>query len=286
MPRDVEAEARYRELLDHLTEQAGDDFRAWAEEFLPDELSGEGAFTPQLVEFIDALVAFYGEQAGFGAGEYLYLQRQLHPELSQLDAPQVVTSVQQAQVHAAAARALSVGMGSAGESLYRHEVVRRISGVLTRLVSQPARQTIERATIDAGTRYARVPEAGACDFCLMLASRGAVYLVNEGKRRKDSMLAYHDHCRCDGIEVVDWRKDLPRENIQLHALWESVKVHDFGGSAASLDMFRQELADIRDEYGEWTPAGLSPEAKRLVGYFTNAKHPKWRLTAKDRAEIV
>lgn len=48
------------------------------------------------------------------------------------------------------------------------------------------------------TRYRRVPEARACAFCLMLASRGAVYLTEStaGAGRK-----FHSHCRCR-IEAV------------------------------------------------------------------------------------
>ena len=41
-------------------------------------------------------------------------------------------------------------------------------------------------------RWRRIPEAGACDFCLTLATRGAVYkskMTAAGRR-------YHVHCRC------------------------------------------------------------------------------------------
>lgn len=47
-------------------------------------------------------------------------------------------------------------------------------------------------------RFRRVAESGACDFCRMLATRGAVYLTPEtaGQHRK-----YHPHDRCH-IELV------------------------------------------------------------------------------------
>jgi hypothetical protein len=54
--------------------------------------------------------------------------------------------------------------------------------------------TLDAALIDSRfTRYRRVPEARACSFCLMLASRGAVYLTEAtaGAGRK-----FHSHCRC------------------------------------------------------------------------------------------
>jgi len=39
--------------------------------------------------------------------------------------------------------------------------------------------------------WARVPEPGACSFCLMLATRGAVY-----RTEKSASFKSHDHCRC------------------------------------------------------------------------------------------
>lgn len=49
-------------------------------------------------------------------------------------------------------------------------------------------------------RFRRVPESGACEFCRMLATRGAVYLTAEtaGAYRK-----YHAHCRCYVELLVD-----------------------------------------------------------------------------------
>lgn len=59
--------------------------------------------------------------------------------------------------------------------------------------------TLDAALIDSRfTRYRRVPEARACQFCLMLASRGAVYLTETtaGAGRK-----FHSNCRCR-VEAV------------------------------------------------------------------------------------
>lgn len=61
--------------------------------------------------------------------------------------------------------------------------------------------------------YARIPEAGACAFCLLLATRGAVYKAERSRGRGDSFTAsnakftdhpdalpssikVHDNCRC------------------------------------------------------------------------------------------
>lgn len=49
------------------------------------------------------------------------------------------------------------------------------------------------------TRYARIAEASACQFCLMLETRGAVYLsaTTAGQARR-----FHPHCRCRIVPVV------------------------------------------------------------------------------------
>lgn len=66
-----------------------------------------------------------------------------------------------------------------------------------------------------GTAFARVPEPGACSFCLMLASRGAVYTA----KTVGAVNKFHDHCRCLGIEVKRDGSDLPRINRDLEQLW-------------------------------------------------------------------
>jgi hypothetical protein len=39
--------------------------------------------------------------------------------------------------------------------------------------------------------WARIPEPGACYFCAMMATRGAVY-----RSEKSASFKSHDHCRC------------------------------------------------------------------------------------------
>ena len=47
--------------------------------------------------------------------------------------------------------------------------------------------------------YARVPEPGACKFCLMLASRGFVYSKSTAGQTKK----FHGKCRCNAVPVWD-----------------------------------------------------------------------------------
>lgn len=73
-----------------------------------------------------------------------------------------------------------------------------LSGALNRLVLQPARTTISQ-NIAEGMKFARVPEPGACKWCLMLASRGAAYSADTAGMT--AATRYHDNCRCVAVEV-------------------------------------------------------------------------------------
>jgi hypothetical protein len=131
----------------------------------------------------------------------------------------------------------------------------RLAGGTQRLVRQPARETIHRAVTrdPADARYVRKPQPGACDFCLMLASRAygdTTYTsaaaaetvvgreVRERSRMRDGVFvrgrivgrrgprgrrhvgdAFHDRCGCEAVPV--WSDDdVPEINQQLAAEWD------------------------------------------------------------------
>lgn len=90
----------------------------------------------------------------------------------------------------------------------------KVQGVAEKIVLDQGRTTtLDAVKKDPRARaWARVPEPGACSFCLMLATRGAVYKTKEtagpnkrGERNEREGLAFlgdgkfkvHDHCRCD-----------------------------------------------------------------------------------------
>jgi len=101
-----------------------------------------------------------------------------------------------------------------------------------------------KAVLKAGTRYARVPEPGACAFCLMLGSRGAAYT-------SDSVFGelgrYHDNCRCLGIEVKT-DADLPQLNRDLMGVSETLD-REFDGSV-TVNEWRQYITARRQQLGQ------------------------------------
>lgn len=71
----------------------------------------------------------------------------------------------------------------------------KLSGGLQRVVASGARETVRVSSVrdPAARGWQRVTSAGSCDFCAMLASRGAVY--TEESVQFDT----HDACHCDAI---------------------------------------------------------------------------------------
>lgn len=64
---------------------------------------------------------------------------------------------------------------------------------------QPGRDTVMQAAHKDDAAWARVPEPGACKFCLMLASRGFVYSKDTAGDSKK----FHGKCRCNAMPVWD-----------------------------------------------------------------------------------
>ncbi|MGP5022368.1 VG15 protein [Glutamicibacter arilaitensis] len=68
----------------------------------------------------------------------------------------------------------------------------------------PGHNTVWNNSARDGAAFARVPEPGACDFCLMLASRGFVYsrgTVDQTQGADGEMTRFHGGCRCHAMPV-------------------------------------------------------------------------------------
>lgn len=69
--------------------------------------------------------------------------------------------------------------------------------ILDQLVRQPYRSTIQDSAWASGAAWARVPSGSkTCAFCLMLASRGAVYHSRATAGDKRYGKEYHGECDC------------------------------------------------------------------------------------------
>lgn len=87
-------------------------------------------------------------------------------------------------------------------------IVQRLEAATPRVVRYGGRETVALSSErdPARPRYQRMVRSGGCDFCKMLAGRGAVY------RSQDSAGAaihFHDNCGCR-IEVVFTGEEITR----------------------------------------------------------------------------
>ncbi|MFE0470476.1 hypothetical protein ACFW2V_02520 [Streptomyces sp. NPDC058947] len=87
----------------------------------------------------------------------------------------------------------------------------KADGAIDRLVLNAGRETVQNAVRrDGGAiAYARAAALGCCSFCALMSSRGAVYKdrgavgedANERFIGDDSVIKYHNYCRCQPIPV-------------------------------------------------------------------------------------
>lgn len=105
-----------------------------------------------------------------------------------------------------------------GAALSSSAILSTLAGGLTRQMSIGASRMITESAAGYGMRVQRVPSAGACAFCAMLGSRGAVYSYR-GEITGAGMPAveaddhkYHDFCRCSIMPLTS------ENRVQLDAL--------------------------------------------------------------------
>jgi hypothetical protein len=122
---------------------------------------------------------------------------------------------------------------SAGSALA--DAKARLAAATEQQVLDAGRNTvIDNAQADRKARgWARVPEPGACSFCLMLATRGAVYRTETTAGFKS-----HDNCRCH-VEPVFTAYEPPAAVREAQALWAS-STGGKSGNAARI-AFRQAV---------------------------------------------
>lgn len=167
---------------------------------------------------------------------------------------QIVEPITQLMVDEALAEALKpIGAFHPDEELARE----RLAAAAEQLVfEQYRRQMASAAEIDAAaTGWARIPNADACSFCLMLALRGPVYTSkaaagpNRRSRRNSNRpdVAFvgagaakvHDNCRC-GVEPIFGGAYEPSARVrEAQALWDKVTKGRSGNDARNA--FRQAM---------------------------------------------
>lgn len=113
-------------------------------------------------------------------------------------------------------------------------------------VKQASRDTVEDVARLNKVRYARVLTGReSCAFCVMLASRGAVYTERTATKTHGGN-AYHSHCDCIAVVVPDVKRWDGKE--QADALYE-----EWTASGGTLSKFRKHLRDNDMEFENGVP---------------------------------
>jgi len=104
--------------------------------------------------------------------------------------------------------------------------------------------------------WRRAPERGACDFCLMLATRGAVYKT---QRTAGDGNKYHRHCRCRAELETDFDA---REDIRISPEDANRQIGFRGASRDyAYDMSDFRIKGVTDPPRVPTPAPVRADAR-------------------------
>lgn len=129
-----------------------------------------------------------------------------------------------------------------------------LAGSATRLAAEGGRQVIRDAVDgdDAAIGWMRITDGDACSWCLMLASRGAVYksaqTAGRAKNRRftgPGQFKWHDHCGCVAVPIFD--ADDPRLDRadELYAEW--LRVTQGKSGKAAVNAWRQHWEKQRQQ---------------------------------------
>ena len=141
-----------------------------------------------------------------------------------------------------------------GRSTDARVAIAHVAGTMGRAVRNHARTTMRSNTDRYGGRYARVPTGDkTCAFCLMLASRGFIYLSEDSAGKFDQ---YHDNCFVGDTNVAG--PDILR-TIRRHYEGPLVNICTATGRELSVTPNHPILTDKG-----WVEAGLLDIGSRLA----------------------
>lgn len=182
------------------------------------DLSKPEAVRDALLEFVPVLVAEYGQVAAALAMEwYEQLRFESGGPGKYVAAAVLASSVTpervEAKVRYAAGhlfeREYEVQDSTGGLAVVRKPAepalaLAVLTGATDKYVKQFSRETVAWNAEREGVRYARIPTgATTCAFCLLLASRDAVYLTEQsaGSKKFGPANEFHGHCDCEIVPI-------------------------------------------------------------------------------------
>lgn len=180
------------------------------------DLSKPEAVRDALLEFVPALVAEYGQVAAALAMEwYEHLRFESGAAgtyvSAAVSAPSVTPARVEAEVRFAAGhlfdREYEIEDSEGGLTIVKKPAnpaaaLAVLTGATDKYVKQFGRETVAWNAEREGVRWARVPTgAKTCSWCLILASRDAVYMSEQSASRRADGHKYHGLCDCQAVPI-------------------------------------------------------------------------------------
>lgn len=194
-----------------------------------------------LLDFIPSMVAEYGDVAAAVSAEWY---EQVYGTSARLASPISIGDAEKGVRYAAGHLWTPTPQMMGG----------LLSTQLDKWVRQAGRDSITQSAERDGLRWARVPQGGkTCAFCLLLASRDAVYLSERSASRRADGQDYHGKCRCEPIPMESM-DDYPKgyEPDKLYDIY--MRARDTNGDDWSDT--KGILKNIRRQYPELVTDGV------------------------------
>lgn len=213
---------------------------AWESLLEPHDLKGSA---PKLTAAVQAILSRYG-RASAAAALTAYRRQRLEAGVSGRPNLPMPSQPTQEFVRAAVEKTLSPLYGPTTPALI-DATERNLAESVSQLVLEQSREATLTAveTDRAAKGWARVAEPGACAFCAMLATRGAVYKSADtagadqnARFTGEGEFKYHDNCRCH-VEPVFNAYEPTAQVRQWQAEWAQLK-KDLGRSPSAYEWRR------------------------------------------------
>lgn len=200
------------------------DLAAWwatVEHLAPSEIKAEAE------EFLPLLAQTYGEVSSVAAADFYDAARAESVAGGRFSASLAPSG---------AAEQAARQVGWAAVPLFARDPassLARMGSVVDAAALQDGRDTIIHNSVRdrSGPRWARVPVGKTCAFCIMVASRGAVYRSADTAGRD-----FHAACDCQPVPSWDHGKDLPPsyDEGQLFGLYDRARADADSGNPKAI----------------------------------------------------
>lgn len=119
------------------------------------------------------------------------------------------------------------------------DVLSRLSGAVQRAVFDAGRDTVRANTRRDPVRvgWQRMARPGACAFCGLLASRGAVYESQDSASTTGSGHRYHDRCHCVATPIfrgTEMAELAAADQAQFQAMYEQARAEASSGRTSDV----------------------------------------------------